>query len=264
MRTQVPKVQGTRQHYRIWFEYYRIAKFDGTKEQKANLKALDKDSGFYREWEPITKETKFDDWWREKKYLFGDPQIKEINSVSNNPLTLNISIPLTESVTKSLSQIRELIEERHSHYWKTVKGIKNPATLKNRAIPSNYKINGEIKGSDQHSIQLIYKIWIESGRPIINSEFLDKVENWFRSRPRSKWLPKNLQPKTEDGNWDENKQGQVPDDQNIRKQIKNQGAKGVRNEIWKWISSNTNYFWELRMYLHFSLISRRGFLKIFQ
>lgn len=221
MKNQIPKVKDTKQHYRIWFEYFKIAKFHGTKEQKANLKKLDQETGFYREWEPITLETKFDDWWKEKKYLFGDSKIKVINRLDNDPRKLNISIPLTESVTKSVSEIRELIDNHQANYWKD-QGIRNPALKKNRRIaPSIYKINGEIKGQDQHPIQLVYKLWIDRQRPPINAEFLDYVENWFRTRPKSRWLPKNLQPQVIDNEgWDEKKDGPIPDNLNARKHKK--------------------------------------------
>jgi hypothetical protein len=239
MTNQTPKVKDTKQHYRIWFEYFKIAKFHGTKEQKANLKKLDQETGFYSEWEPITLDTKFDDWWKEKKHLFGDSKIKVIDRLDNDPRKLNISIPLTESVTKSISDIRELIDKHQANYWKD-QGIRNPALKKNRRIaPSIYKINGEIKGQDQHPIQLVYKLWIDRKRPPINSEFLDYVENWFRTRPKSKWLPKNLQPKNQllDDEkygdrggaefWDESKHGKLADDQNVRKQLKQKERKGL-------------------------------------
>jgi len=223
MNGEIPKVQGTKQQYRIWFEYYKIAKFKGTKEQRANLKSLDKKTGFYREWEPINDDTKFDEWWKEKNHLFGDTRVKEISRVASNPLALNISIPLTETASKAVREVKDLIDQKQAEWWKTVGRTANPARLKNRAIPAKYPITGEIKGADQHSIQLVFKLWVDLNRPAVTDDFLDHVEKWFRSRPKSKWLPRNLQPKVEDDAWDERTMGKTPDDQNARKSLKNQG-----------------------------------------
>ena len=250
MKNEIPKVQGTYQQYRIWFEYFKLAKFYGTREQKSNLRKLDKEGignkqkGFYREWESVEPDTKFDEWYKNKRHLFADTKIRQLEKINKKPNTLNISIPLTETATKSLQQIRELIEAEQRRWWKEKGGVRNPATLKNRSIPANYPIEGEVKGQDQHVIQLVYKLWVELERPTVTSAFLDYVENWFKNRPRSKWLPKTLQPVTEE-RWDEDEFGPVPDDMNMKKELKNQGVNKNREagtEVYT--HHNTRYVWK--------------------
>ena len=178
-----PKIENKRQHYRLWFEFYKLAKFKGSKEMKANFKTLD---GFYDEWQPIKKDTRFDDWWKEKEFLF-EGDVKEITSIKNNPYTINVSIPLTMPVTKIKSQLEKIVLEKQYAYHKS-RGIKNPASLKSTAIKADkFKIKGEFRGRYHHEVLVVYSFWLKAGKPKITDQFLDSLEDFFHSRPRSKW-----------------------------------------------------------------------------
>jgi len=178
-----PEIVTKRQHYRLWFEFYKLAKFKGSKEMKTNFKTLD---GFYEEWEPIKKDTRFDDWWREKEFLF-ESDVKEIKSIKKNPNTINVSIPLTMPITKIKSQLEKLVREKQDAYHHA-RGIKNTAKLKSTAIKADkFKIKGELRGRYHHEVLLVYSFWLKEGKPKKSDQFLDSLEQYFESRPRSKW-----------------------------------------------------------------------------
>ena len=71
---------------------------------------LKRSSDFYEEWG--NKQFKFDDWWKEHKYLFDDLYVKEINKVSNSPNVINLSIPLNEKVSVITNDVKRIVEKR--------------------------------------------------------------------------------------------------------------------------------------------------------
>ena len=217
-----PQIVTKRQHYRLWFEFYKLAKFKGSKEMKANFKTLD---GFYDEWQPIKKDTRFDDWWKEKGFLF-ESDVKEITSIKNNPYTINVSVPLTMPITKIKSQIAKIVDEKQIEFHKS-RGIKDPKKmLKSTAIKADkFKIKGELRGRYHHEVLLVYRFWINQGKPKITDQFINSVEAHFEGRPRSKWRLSAL--KSDEWNYD--LEGNPPEDQDPLKEPKNKTSRNKNN-----------------------------------
>lgn len=59
---------------------------------------LIKSKNFYEEWGDVTN-LRFDNWWKDHKYLFQDEYVREVSRVSNNPNAITISTPLNENIS---------------------------------------------------------------------------------------------------------------------------------------------------------------------
>jgi hypothetical protein len=101
-----PIVKSRRQHIRLWFEFYKLALDDPALQ--ANLAKV---RTFYEPWgDP--RGLDFREWWKTHAYLFGGTQVEEITKVPKAPNVLNLSIPLNLAVTKTLPEIKALIEAK--------------------------------------------------------------------------------------------------------------------------------------------------------
>jgi hypothetical protein len=181
-----PQIKSHRQHIRLWFEFYKLALGDpALKDNLAKVRT------FYEPWgDP--RGLDFRDWWKDHGYLFGATQVEEIAKVSKAPNVLNISIPLNLPASKVLADVKLLIEERQRDRMETL-GL-NPKDAKSlKAGFGTYEINAkELRGRPLHEAHVIYRMWLEMGRPTINSAFLQAVRDGLRNRPRAKWLPSFL------------------------------------------------------------------------
>lgn len=181
-----PIVKSRRQHIRLWFEFYKLALDDPSLQ--ANLAKF---RTFYEPWgDP--RGLDFREWWKDHGYLFGGTQVEEITKVPKAPNVLNLSIPLNLAVTKTLPEIKALIEakqrERLEHLALDPKAAKSLT-----AGFGTYEINAkELRGRPFHGAHVIYCIWLDMGKPTINSAFLQAVRDRLRNRPKAKWLPSFL------------------------------------------------------------------------
>ena len=181
-----PIVKSRRQHLRLWFEFYKLACNDP--ELEGNLRKV---RAFYEPW-GNPRGVRFDDWWKDHAYLFGATRVEEITRVSKRPSVLNVAIPLNISASQSIAQIKEMIEGKQRARLDEL-GIdaKNSKSLS--AGFGKYEINAkELRGRPLHEALLVFQIWIELGRPTINSAFLQSLRERLLSRPRAKWLPSFL------------------------------------------------------------------------
>ena len=100
-----PVIKSNYQLIRLWFEFYKLSLQD--KDLKDNLK---KSKKYYEPWGDITN-IKFDPWFVSHGDLF-TIKVEEITQIPRTNTSLNISIPLSQSVTQSLKEIKRLFEER--------------------------------------------------------------------------------------------------------------------------------------------------------
>jgi len=179
-----------KQYIRMWFEFYRMALIDD--DLKENIK---RSKLFYKPWGDVSS-IKFDHWWKEHKSLFGISMTREINRVSNHANSLNVSIPLNQPVSKTIRELKNIIEKKQDERLKEL-GL-NAKSLKTKSVTyGNFEVTHgvEIRGKTLYEIQLMYKIWLDMGKPAINTEYCMEVVNKLRSRPRARWIPYLLQEK---------------------------------------------------------------------
>lgn len=182
----LPQIKSRRQHIRLWFEFYKLALDDPTL-----LGNLAKVRTFYEPWgDP--RGLDFRVWWKDHGYLFGATQVEEATKVSKAPNVLNLSIPLNLPVTKTLPEIKALIEAKQRERLQEL-GLDPKAAKSLSAGFGTYEINAkELRGRPLHEAHVIYSIWLEMGKPTINTAFLQAVRDRLLNRPKAKWLPSFL------------------------------------------------------------------------
>ena len=146
---------------------------------------LIKSKNFYEEWGDVTN-LRFDNWWKDHKYLFQDEYVREVSRVSNNPNAITISIPLNEKSSVIIREVKKLVERRQSE--KLIEMGFDPSQMKTKGISvGKYAFTQkEIKGVFQYVNLEIYKIYLDLNRPPINRDFLIEVRKRFDNRQRSK------------------------------------------------------------------------------
>ena len=168
-----------KQHIRLWFECLQIC--HSQNEYSDNLSAS---QDFYEEWGDVTN-INFDDWWRNKRYLFDDVYVREVNKVSNSPNVMTVSIPLNEKISVITSRVKELVENKQTE--KLIKMGKDPSKMKSKNLGvGKYSFTQkEIKGLFHYINLEIYKIYLNLNKPPINRNFIIEVRRNFDNRPRS-------------------------------------------------------------------------------
>lgn len=181
-----PIVKSRRQHIRLWFEFYKLALDDSALQ--ANLAKV---RTFYEPWgDP--RGLDFREWWKDHGYLFGGTQVEEITKVPKAPNVLNLSIPLNLAVTKTLPEIKAMIEAKQRERLEQL-GLGPKVGKSLKAAFGTYEINAkELRGRPLHEAHVIYCMWLDMGKPTINSAFLQAVRDRLRNRPKAKWLPSFL------------------------------------------------------------------------
>jgi len=183
-----PQIKSNKQLYRLWFEFLKMAHKEPDLDD--NLKAS---AEYYADWGDV-RDQLFDPWWRTHKYLFGTTYVKEVDRVQAAENVLYVAIPLNQPATRSISDIKALIEDKQK--TKLIEQGHDPETVKSlSAAFGKYSFTQgvEIRGKVLYEIQLIYGIWQDMGKPAVNSAFIKEVVNRLRARPRSKWTPYLLQ-----------------------------------------------------------------------
>lgn len=166
-----PVVKSNYQLIRLWFEFYKLSLQD--QDLKDNLK---KSKKYYKPWGDITN-IKFDPWFVSHGHLF-TIKVEEITQIPRNDTSLNISIPLSQSVTQSLKEIKQLLTKKKSS---------------NRIISYEFTKGVKINGKNLYEILIVYTIWIGLNKPPINSNFLIHITKVLKNRPRSHWVPYVIQ-----------------------------------------------------------------------
>jgi len=174
-----------KQFYRLWFEYVRLS--------QSELKWTKKDHQRYSEWGDISSYKNFDSWWKDKNYLFGD--IRVLEGSSKHPDSLNLKIPLTQPITKSISQVKEILEKEIEERLTKVYGRKLTHQEKVKNLKLNHKkypILGEPKYRKLDDDLIIYRdVYLKHGKPK-GLKLLELVIERFsniRGRDKSNQVP---------------------------------------------------------------------------
>lgn len=178
-----PQIKSHRQHIRLWFEFYKLALDDPALQDN-----LAKVRNFYEPWgDP--RGLDFRVWWKDHGYLFGGTQVEEITKASKAPNVLNLSIPLNLAVTKTLPEIKALIEAKQRERLKQL-GLDPKGAKSLTAGFGTYEINAkELRGRPLHEAHVVFLMWLEMGRPTINATLCERIADLLRNRPRAKWVP---------------------------------------------------------------------------
>ena len=179
-----PQIKSSKQHFRLWFEFYKLSL------KEPDLKDnIEKSSDYYKPWGDVSN-ILFDPWWKEHKHLFGVSRVEQVSKVINHDNALNVAIPLNQPVSKSIKQLKELIEEKQKQRLEEL-GLEEYGRKTKSVSFGQYELTSgvEIRGRTLYEIQLMYTIWVDMGKPPVNSAYCTEVVTRLRNRPRSKWIP---------------------------------------------------------------------------
>ena len=145
-------MRSKKQHIRLWFECLQMCQSDD--EYSDNLK---NSKEFYEEWGDITN-IKFDHWWKDKRYIFNDVYVREVNEVSNNSNTITLSIPLNEKLSTIVKDVKRLVDLKQTE--KLIEMGKDPTNHKSKSLGiGKYSFTkSEIKGVFHYVNLESYKI----------------------------------------------------------------------------------------------------------
>ena len=173
-----------KQPARLWFEFYKLALVN--EKLQAEVK---RSKDFYKPWGDITG-VKFDPWFEEHKNLFVDQlsvELTEVMPTQNNQDLLYLTIPKSWSLTKILNEVKVKLEGKVGlvTYGKKHKTLSKSAF----AIPAGK----ELKTTNMNFALVVYKdIYLQLGQPPINREFMSKVHEYYKSRPRKNKIPASM------------------------------------------------------------------------
>ena len=163
----------------MWFECLQICHSD-----PQYFENLRHSKDFYEEWGDVTN-IKFDDWWKDHKYLFDEVMVKEVSKVSHSPNTIVLSIPLNEKVSTIIKDVKRIVEQKQSVRLDELGEDQNSRKSKSLGIGKYSFTQKEIKGLFHYQNLEMYKIYLRLRRPPINRNFLIEVRKSFDSRVRS-------------------------------------------------------------------------------
>ena len=171
-----------KQFYRLWFEFLKLG--------LTKTKFTKKEKEFYLDWGDVLSYKKFDDWWKSKGHLFGD--IKVEKGYSFNEDSINLKIPLTQPLTTSVSQVKDIIEseiiERYGHKL-SPKEMTNNMKLPHKKYP----IKGQPKYQTLQDTLVIYRdVYVKKGHSKVGQELLDDCRKYFKGRKVNKRVPEFL------------------------------------------------------------------------
>ena len=172
-------MRSKKQHIRLWFECLQICHADPRYSE--NLK---QSKDFYEEWGDVLN-IKFDDWWRDHKFLFDEVLVKEVSKVSKSPNTMTLSIPLNENVSTILKEVKRIVEQKQSDRLVELGLDRSNRKSKSLGVGKYSFTQKEIKGLFHYQNLEMYKIYLRLNKPPINRNFLIEVRKSFDSRVRS-------------------------------------------------------------------------------
>ncbi len=174
-----------KQGFRLWFEFYKLALED------PDLAAeVEKTRAFYEPWGDVRAQT-FDRWWAEKRHLFGETAVREVNRIGDEPGAIYLAVPLQQPLIRSMRQVKEIIEARQLDVAKAV-GIEGRRTKAAGVGQFHLTPGVEFRHTTVKDVLLVYQLYAAQEKPKINAKFLEKIQESYRSRPRAKRIPPQL------------------------------------------------------------------------
>jgi len=163
-----------KENYRLWFEFYKLCRLTNRRDVEVNLKRL---GNFYDSWGNVTN-LKFDDWWKSHSKLFEQPVVKVVKSEDEmeSPYGILIEVPLNQSVTETLSQLKDIL----------VKEQKSSTKKKKTTLIGRYQITegSEPKLKTIRSVLNIYRdVYLKNNRPKI-PKLLPMVISYYDSKKK--------------------------------------------------------------------------------
>jgi hypothetical protein len=170
-----------REAYRLWFEYLRVALKSAEKEVQDALK---RSKEFYAPWGDVSN-LKFNAWWKDKGHLFEDKYVvRQLpdGEKPNDPDSLVVEIPLTQSPTKLTTRVRAIIQDA----WAS----REQQSRKSKRRPtSQYQLSAgaEPKLRAVREMLTVYRDAYLKNKDLRGSDLLEKVHTLYLGRKNKRW-----------------------------------------------------------------------------
>jgi hypothetical protein len=171
-----------KQGFRLWFEFYKLALEDPDLASE-----VEKSRAFYEPWGDARAQA-FDRWWAEKRHLFGETAVRQVNRIGDEPDSVYLAVPLQQPLIRSMRQVKKIVEARQLEVAKAV-GIEGRRTKAAGVGQFHLTPGVEFRHTTVKDVLLIYQLYAAQGKPKINAKFLEKIQEFYRSRPRAKRVP---------------------------------------------------------------------------
>jgi hypothetical protein len=170
-----------KENYRLWFEFYKLCCLSDDLVVKSNLKHS---KNFYDQWDDVIN-AKFDDWWKTHSRLFEQPVVKVVKSEDEmeSPYGILIEVPLNQSVTETLSQLKDILASNQ----KPLKRKRKTTFIGKYQLTEH----SEPKLKTIRSVLSIYRDVYLKNRRLKIPKLLPLVHKYYDSRARMR-LPNSL------------------------------------------------------------------------
>jgi len=177
-------VKSKKQHIRLWFEFLKLSRIHSEYQEDETFSL-----NFYAPWGEI-EDLKFDDWWPNHEHLFSLSETQVITKVKNRAGVLNVAIPLNQSISKSIEQLREIIRDQQ-HQLLLDQGVDPNSRKTTKVHLGVYETTPgvELRGRSIHEDLVMFQIWLSLGKPAINTSTIHAIRNTLKQRPKAKWIP---------------------------------------------------------------------------
>jgi hypothetical protein len=175
-----------KEFYRIWFEFYKISL---NSPDPVVLKNLKKSDDLYSPWGDVEKMT-FNQWWDSHKHLFQENSVSVIESSYDRKFqdTLLLEVPINQSTTVLMKQIRKLIDDEQKKRLRQKK--------KYRVITTDFKMKDrtEPKLAILKDVLNVYRDVYLKNTKLRGKTLLNEVYRYYKSRKRKdhQRLPKTI------------------------------------------------------------------------
>jgi len=144
MKSDTPII-ADKELFRLWYEFYRLALVSSDVDIQ---KALKKSQSHYADWHG-SENLRFDEWWRNHRFLFHDTNVVRITDADevNKEQNLYVTVPKDKSYGDILEEFKTLIA---NELPSKKKGRKTPP--KHRYAPT------EIQGVKRDSLRMMFDL----------------------------------------------------------------------------------------------------------
>ena len=175
-----------KEFYRIWFEFYKISLQSTNPTILKNLKQSDE---FYSSWGDVER-TIFNDWWDSHRHLFEEQSVSILESevTRKYPDSLILEVPINQSTTFLLKNLRKLIDEeqtRRSRQPKKYRVITSQFGMSDRSEPKLVVLKDVLN---------IYRDVYLKDTNLRGKTLLNEVYRYYKGRKRKdhQRLPKTI------------------------------------------------------------------------
>ncbi len=171
-----------KQGFRLWFEFYKLALDD-----PALAGEVERTREFYEPWGDV-RDQAFDRWWAGHSHLFEETRVREVSRIDKETDALYLAVPLQQPLAQTMRQMKAIIEARQDERAKAV-GIEDRRTKAVGMGPYRLTPGVEFRHTTVKDVLLVYQLYLAEEKPKINAGFLERIQQFYRSRPRAKRVP---------------------------------------------------------------------------